>query len=347
MIAKSGFAIDTSEPDLTELARFFATQTDDSADRIHERLRWQMGNPSRVPDVPFAWCARAADGTLGGVMLCIPHRLIRGLQQCTALMSSGFYVDVSFRGAGMGLFLRYRALSEQYVLYATTANAQAARLWQWAGAKALAETDHELLRPIRWSSVTEEMLIRRLGPYSAPFVRAVAPLANIRGVASSGALMGELTPVHCPEDAVISSTAEGLQPVRDAAFIRWRFFDVPQAEAQVYRYRQKNVSADGFVALTKIRRGYRRQIRTLFLADMWGTIPPSAVPGLLNAISRRYRQTNDLLAIRCLSRSYLKEALAANCLRRDFACTTGWYIDHRAMLGPDPVLMPTAATELV
>jgi hypothetical protein len=347
MIAKSCFAVDTSEPDLTELSRFFASQTDDSPELIHERLRWQMGNPSRRPDVPFAWCVRAACGALVGAMLCIPHRLIRGLQQCTALMSSAFYVDASFRGAGMGLFLRYRALSEKYVLYATTANPQAARLWQWAGAKALAESGHELLRPIRWSSVTEEVLVRRLGPYSAPLVRAVAPLANIRGVAYWGASMGELTPVHRPEDAVISSTGEGLQPVRDAAFIRWRFFDVPQAEAQIYKYRQKDLNADGFVALTRVRRGYRRQIRTLFLADMWGRIPPPALPGLLDTISSRYRRTDDVLAIRCLGRPYLHEALAANCVRREFECPTGWYIDPRAMLGPDPVLIPTATTELV
>jgi hypothetical protein len=190
-------------------------------------------------------------------MLCIPHRLIRGSHQWTALMSSGFYVDAAFRGAGMGLFLQYRAMGKRYILYATTANALAARLWQVAGAKALAETDYELLRPIRWSSVTEEMLVRRLGSYFTPLARALAPLTNIRSMTSWGVSKGDLTPVQCPEDAVITSTGEGLQPLRDVAFLRWRFFDVPQAEAQIYRYRQKNL-ADGFVALTRFRRGYRR-----------------------------------------------------------------------------------------
>lgn len=343
----SCFAIDTSVPELTELARFFAAQTNDSPEHIHARLQWQMGNPSRTPDVPFAWCVRTTCGTLAGAMLCIPHRLIRGSQQCTALMSSGFYVDMAFRGAGMGLFLKYRAMSERYVLYATTANAEAARLWRLAGAKPLAETDYELLRPIRWSSVTEEMLVRRLGSYSGPLVRAVAPFANIRSVVSRGVSKGELTVVHYPEDAVITSMGEGLQPVRDAAFLRWRFFDVPHADAQIYRYRQENLGADGFVALTRLRRGYRRQIRTLFLADMWGTIPARALPDLLNAISSQCRRTDDMLAIRCLGQSYLPEALAASCVRREYGLTTGWYIDQLAMLGPDPVLIPAAATELV
>ena len=341
------FTLDTSEPDLTELARFLAAQTDDSAERIEERLQWQMGNPSRRPDVPFAWCARTASGTLGGAMLCMPHRMVRGEQNCTALMSHGFYVDGSLRGAGMEIFLQYRALSEQYVLYTTTANAQAGRLWRWAGAKVLAETDHELLRPVRWSSIVEEMLVRRWGTRSAQLVRVVAPLAEIRGVVSWTASMGELTPVDCPEDAVIPPDGDGLHPLRDAAFIRWRFFEVPQVEAEIYRYRDEKLGADGFVALTRMRRGYRLQIRTLFLADMWGKIPPSAFPRLVRAISKRYRPTVDVLAIRCLGRPYLQDALAANCVRRGFGYATGWYIDRRSILGPDPVLIPAAATELV
>jgi hypothetical protein len=347
MAAASSFTIDTSEPDLTELADFFAAQTDDSPELIFERLQWQMRNPSRRPDVPFAWCVRTAGGVLGGAMLCTPYRLIRGVQNCTALMSNGFYVDESLRGAGMKVFLQYRALSEQYVLYTTTANAQAGKLWQWAGAKALLDTDHELLWPIRWSPIVEESLVRRIGTHAAPFVRLVAPLAEIRSLVRRKAPVGELDPVGCPEDAVISPVGEALQPVRDAAFIRWRFFEVPQTDAQIYRYRNEKLGADGFVAITRVRRGYRQQIRTLFLADMWGKIPPSTVPDLLSAISSHYRSAADLLAIRCVGHPYLKDALGVNCIRRAFGYATGWYIDRRAMLGPDPVLIPASATELV
>jgi len=347
MTAVSEFTIDTSEPDLAELARFFAAQTNDSPELIEERLRWQRLNPSRTPDVPYAWSARSRNGKLAGAMLCIPHRLRKGLRRCTALMSSGFYVDASFRGAGMGLFLRYRALRGRYVLYATTANAQAARLWQWAGAKALAQTEYELLCPMRWSSLVEEMSVQRLGPRSAPFARALGTLANLRRFASWSRSTAELISVRHPEDAVIRSTGDDLQPVRDVAFIRWRFFDAPQFGAQVVRIRDEKFSADGFVALTHVRRGHRKQIRTLFLADMWGAISPQAFPSLLHAISKRCQQTDDVLAIRCLDPVYLEQALATHCVRREFACPTGWYIDQAAMLGPDPVLIPTATTELV
>jgi hypothetical protein len=341
------FAVDTSQPDLEELARFFAAQTGDSEGRIHERLAWHARNPSRTPDLPFALLVRGAPGAIAGAMLCIPHRIVNGSREYTAVMSSGFYVDRSIRGAGIQIFLQYRALRSRFVLYATTANAEAARLWQWAGARPLARTDHEMLRPIRWPSVFEEMLVRRIGRRAAPLARMVAPLANLRAIGSGRGSGGELAPVDRPDDAVTPSHDQGLQPVRDVAFIRWRFFEVPQVDAKVYRYRNERFGADGFVALTRSRRGYRGQIRTLFVADVWGTVPAQAFPALLDAITQRHRHTDDVLAIRCAAEPYAQEALAASCIRRDFEGTVGWYIDDRGVLGAGSVLMPIAVTELV
>lgn len=340
------FAIDSSQPDLSELAAFFASQTNDSAEAIYERLKWLSINPSRRADVPFAWCARASSGAIAGAMMCVPHRLVREYREHTVLMSSGFYVDPSVRGAGLEIFLRFRALSSRFPLYATTTNAQATRVWQWAGAKPLAGANLELLRPIRPSAMVEEMLVRRLGPRSAPFARAIAPLASITSPAFHNGISGELTPVDSAEEAVVSSGGEDLQPVRDAAFIRWRFFDVPQVRARVYRYQHAATGADGFVALTHSRRGYRSQIRALFLADFWGRISVQAFPGLLNTISREYLK-QDVLVIRCVPQRYVEQALTAHCIRRDFPGAVGWCIDSRGALGPDPVFIPAAATETV
>ena len=94
-------------------------------------------------------------------MLCLPHRLVRNAVQQTAVMSSGFYVDPSIRGAGLQIFLTYRALSTRYALYATTANAVSERLWRSAGGKPLDRTDYELLRPIAWPGAIEDVLVLR------------------------------------------------------------------------------------------------------------------------------------------------------------------------------------------
>jgi hypothetical protein len=153
--------------------------------------------------------------------------------------------------------------------------------------------------------------------------------------------------VDHPEHAVAVPAFSGLQPVRDAAFIRWRFFDVPQADAVVYRYRDEAAGADGFVAVTSSRRGYRHQLRTISLADMWGAIPAAAFPSLLAAIGRRHRASADLIAIRCVPDAYEQQLERARYRRRGFEYPIGWCLDPRGTLGPGPVLMPPAATELV
>jgi hypothetical protein len=355
MAAGTPFSIDAAEPDFHELAAFYSSQTGEAAEAIYPRLAWQARNPSRRPDIPLVLCARLRSGAIAGAMLCIPHRLLRQSHQYTALMSSGFYVDQSIRGAGIHIFLQYRALSARYVLYATTANQQTVRLWRSAGGTPLARTGYELLRPIRWSSVIEEMLVRRFGRRTAPLARLVAPLGRLRplGARGSGAA---LQAIDRPEDGAAPAAAPrddddddggGLRPVRDAAFVGWRFFDVPQADGCVYRYRNAALGADGFVAVTHSRRGYRLQLRTVYLADMWGAIPPEAFPALLDAIGDRHRQTADLIAVRCVREPYERQALAAGCVRRDFEYPIGWLVDHAGVLGRDGVLMPPAATELV
>jgi hypothetical protein len=340
------FSIDVAEPDLRELAQFFSSQTGESALSIQPRLEWQRRNPSRVPDVPMAFCARLASGSIAGAMLCIPHRLVRRSVEQTVLMSSGFYVDQSIRGAGIQIFLKYRALGSRYVLYATTANAQSERLWRSAGGKPLARTDYELLRPIAWPGVIEEMIVRRAGKGVAPIARLAALAGYLRAEGFNSA-RGELSRVDRPEYAVVSATSDDLQPVRDAAFIRWRFFDVPQTDAAVYRYRDEANGADGFVALTLSRRGYRQQLRTISLADMWGTIPVKAFGALVASIGRMYRASAELIALRCVPAAYERDAVDAGYRRRAFDYPIGWYLDTRGSLGGDPVLMPPAATELV
>jgi hypothetical protein len=341
------FTIDRAEPDLGELARFYSSQVGEPAPAILERLQWQARNPSRLADVPIVMYGRDTSGAIGGAMLCIPHRLRVAEAQQTALMSSGFYVDAAIRGAGIQIFLAYRALSARYVLYATTANAQTARLWQSAGGRTLAQTDYELLRPIRWPGVLEEMIVRRLGTRAALLARTVAPLGQLRALGSRRSPGGELLLIDRPEDAISTEPGLGVQPVRDAAFIRWRFFEVPQVDARVYRFRHETLGADGFVALTHARRGHRGQLRTAYLADSWGRIPSRAFPALLDAIGDRCRASVDLLSMRCLPHDNEREALTAGSVRRNFECAIGWFVDSRQVLGPDPVAIPPAATELV
>jgi hypothetical protein len=340
------FTIDAREPDIRELASFYSTQTGEPAASIRPRLDWQARNPSRINDVPMATCARLASGAIAGAMLTIPHRLRRDGVELTALMSSGFYVDRSIRGAGLQIFLKYRALSSRYPLYATTANASSERLWRSAGASPLARTDYEWLRPVSWPPIVEEMLVRKTGKIIAPLARLLSLAAHLRREGFGGA-KGELSRIDRPQDAVIPMTSNDLQPVRDEAFVRWRFFEAPQADPVVYRYRDPSSGADAFVAITRSLRGHRSQLRTISLADVWGTMPAPALPGMLDALALQHRRDADLIAVRALPVDLEDRIGAAGFRRRAFEYPIGWCLDPRGVLGAAPVAMPTAATELV
>jgi hypothetical protein len=340
------FFLDAAEPDLHELASFYSTQTGEAAASIRPRLEWHARNPSRIKDVALVTYARLTSGAIGGAMLTIPHRLVRDGVQKTALMSSGFYVDQSIRGAGLQIFLKYRALSSRYPLYATTANALSERLWRSAGGAALARTDYEWLHPISWPPVVEEMLVRRAGKFMAPLARAIALGGHLRRERFSGA-KGELERIDSPRDAVIPQSSADLQPVRDEAFVRWRFFEVPQADPVVYRYRDAASGADAFIAVTRSARGHRSQLRTISVADIWGTMPAAALPGMLDAVGRQHRRDADLIAVRAIPVEFEERIAESGYRRRAFDYPIGWCLDPRGELGPAPVAMPTAATELV
>jgi len=340
------FSLDAREPELSELASFYSTQTGEPAASIQPRLEWHSRNPSRIKDVPLATCARLASGAIAGAMLTVPHRLVRDGVQQTALMSSGFYVDRSIRGAGLQIFLKYRALSSRYPLYATTANASSERLWRSAGASPLARTDYEWLRPLSWPPVLEEMLVRRAGKIVAPLARVLTLAGHLRRDAFARA-KGELVRIDRPEDAVLPAASKDLQPVRDEAFVRWRFFEIPQADPVVYRYRDPSAAADAFIAVTRSRRGHRGQLRTMSLADVWGTMTPATFPGMLSCLARRHRRDTDLIAVRSIPPAFERAIGNAGFRRRAFEYPIGWCLDPRGVLGRAQVAMPPAATELV
>jgi len=333
--------------DCAELAEFFSTQTHEPAADMLPRLTWLAQNPARRDDVPFAWGVRDAGGRLLGAMLCVPYRFVVGSRTEWFLMSSGFYVDAAVRGAGVQIFLRYRSLAGEFVLYASTANEQTAKLWQAAGGAPIRKTDYELLRPIRWAPVVEDVVARRFGPAARLVAAAARPFdAMLAGRRRRGP-DEYLSEVANPSDAAVASgSGEAPEVVRDADFLRWRYVQAPHTEARLYRFAAPPLKADGFVAVTTARRGYRSQVRCLYVADVWGRVPSEAFPTLLGSLADRHASSADLIALRSLPDAYEAAARRAGFLSRPFACPVGWSIDQRHVLG-EGWRLPAAGSELV
>ena len=75
--------------------------------------------------------------------------------------SSSFYVDHRHRGQGGRIFLKYSRLANQWPIFGTSANAEAAALWKAAGAKPIPYSDGELLGVLRWPPLIEELVHRK------------------------------------------------------------------------------------------------------------------------------------------------------------------------------------------
>jgi hypothetical protein len=334
--------------DCAEIAGFFAAQTGDSPSNVLERLEWLTRNPGMRDDVPFGWGVRTGSGDLAGAMLCIPYRfVVRGRIEWF-LMSSGFYVDAAARGAGIQIFLRYRSLADRFVLYTTTANEQAAALWQATGATPIPKTEYELVRPLRWARTVEEALSTHVGRTAARIAAsAIGPIDVVR--------LHRRRPTECTlklverlEDAVATAGALDDAPtlVRDAPFLRWRYVEIPQFSAGVYRVGRPDQSTDAFVALTGAARGSRFQLRCTYVADVWGDVSPSLFRGVLEAVAEQQLATTDLLVIRSLPDEHEAVARHEHFWLRPFSHAIGWHIDRRRVTGHAWVMTP-AGSEIV
>ena len=112
---------------------------------------------------------------------------IRARNESCLMGSSSFYVDDRHRGQGGRIFLKYSRMANQWPLFGTSANAEAAALWKAAGAKPIPYSDRELFGVLHWPPVAEEVvhrkysnrfLTRLAGSSISHLVRLIAALEN-------------------------------------------------------------------------------------------------------------------------------------------------------------------------
>ena len=125
------------EKDISDVARFIAAQSGRTAETVEAHLRWfLLENPARRPQDPLGFGLRSG-GELVGCILCSPQAFRFESERILLMGSSSFYVDDRHRGYGGRIFLQYCRLGNQWPLFGTSANAEAAALWKAAGARPL------------------------------------------------------------------------------------------------------------------------------------------------------------------------------------------------------------------
>jgi len=327
-----------SENDLAEVARFIAVQSGRTAETVAAHLRWfLLENPARRPQNPLGFSLRS-DGALVGCILCSPQNFQFQEKRILLMGSSSFYVDDHHRGHGGRIFLLYCRLGNQWPLFGTSANAEAAALWKAAGAGPIPYSDGELLGVLRWPPVVEEfahrwhpnrMLSRLASSPISQLARLVRPL---KIECDGSASLQPLTSAEQVTDLLIHDFSAKLTAVRDLPYIRWRYFSGRDATVAVFAFHSRRPDREILVTVNQRARGYCSQINTLNVLDVYPEVPPEEWLRMVGALIARYRKTVDAVVLRSQDPDRRKILCEKGFQRRTFDAPNGWFLDKGKLL---------------
>jgi hypothetical protein len=327
-----------AEEDFAEIVAFIASQSGLIKDAVESRLRWfVLENPARQPPYPLGFGLRSAN-QLVGCILCSPQVFRFENRRIVFMGSTSFYVDQRHRGHGGRIFLQYCRLANQWPLFGTSANPEAAALWKAAGAIPIPHSDAELFGVFHWPPVVEEFVHRR---YSSPLLSRLAgtSLSNLaallRALKIDTGISNDLRPLTSAgqiNDLNIHDSSAKLTAMRDLAYIRWRYFCARDETAEAFAFRSRHPGQEVLVTVNRRIRGYRGQIKTLNVLDVYPEVSADDWLRIVGALRDRYSKTVDAVVLRSQNPSQQKLFCERGFQRRQFDAPTGWFLDKGNLL---------------
>jgi len=331
--------VDLTERDVPELARFIAVQAGQSPEERLAHLTWLLlENPARsAAGLPLGYGVRAGSA-LVGCILYLPQVFVFGGNPLLLLGSSCFYVDERHRGAGGALFLKFSRASAQWPLFANSANAVAAALWKARGATSIPDSDHEFLGIVDWTSIVEELAVRRgMGNALARAVGATTGwlrhFRKLRFPPSPESRLRPLSSVDAVMDLQLAAEPEYvLTARRDEQYLRWRYFSGRDASTVLFVFRGPGDENPTLVAVNERRRGHRGQIKSLNVLDIYPKPDSSQLAAIVGALHEEYRDRTHMIVLRSVDPSCQGVLRKAGFVRRDFDSPNGWLLDRGNLL---------------
>jgi hypothetical protein len=327
-----------AEGDLCEIAGFIADQSGQSRETAEAHLRWfLLENPARRPEVPLGFGLRSA-GELVGCILCVPQAFRFGSETILLIGSSSFYVDNSHRGHGGRIFLKYSRLAAHWPLFGTSANAEAAALWKAAGATPIPYSDGELFGVLHWPPLVEEFVHRRFSSRTLSRM-AGSSVSNLTRIfrplkiddSESGTLR-TLTSGEQVSDLAIHQPSTKLTSSRDLSYIRWRYFSGRDASVSTFAFRSRKPGQDILVTVNQRTRGYRGQINTLNVLDVYPEVPSEEWLRIIGSLIAHYANMVDAVVLRSQNPDQRKLFCRKGFQWRAFDAPTGWFLDKANLL---------------
>lgn len=326
------------EKDIADVARFVAAQSARATETVESHLRWfLLENPARTQQGPLGFGLRSA-GELIGCILCSPQSFRFENERILFIGSSSFYVDDGHRGHGGRIFLQYCRLGNQHPLFGTSANAEAAALWKAAGASPIPYSDAELFGVLRWPPVVEEFAHRR-HPSHALSRLAGSPISHLAGLvrplhidSDASEALQPLTSAEQVNDLPIHDSSAKVTAMRDLPYIRWRYFSGRDRTVAVFAFRSRRPDREILVTVNQRARGYRGQINTLNVLDVYPEVSPEEWLRIVGALIARYSKTVDALVLRSQDPDRRKIFCEKGFQPRSFDAPNGWFLDRGRLL---------------
>jgi hypothetical protein len=343
-----------SEPNVPALAAFIGSQSGQRKETVQSHLRWfLLQNPARQPADPLGFALRSEDKIVACI-LCSPQSFQVLHRSMNLMGSSSFYVAENFRGQGGRIFLQYARLGQLQPLFGTSANAAAAALWKAAGACPIPCSEGELFGVFRWSPLAEEFAHRKS---SSRILRHIARSSAARLVGLFHPLKIDMT--DSSEMRILNSAEEALEiashapsekitSLRDMPYLRWRYFSGHDPTAALFSCSHLSTGRSVMVAVNQRPRGYRGQISTLNVLDVFPEVCPEDWLKIAGALAAHYRQRIDALVLRNQSLRNRERLIARGFLWRAFDAPTGWLLDKAKRLpSHDRYFVPADGDSLI
>jgi hypothetical protein len=326
------------EKDVAEVAGFIAAQSGRSKEAVDAHLRWfLLENPARRPQDPLGFGLRSGD-QLAGCILCSPQAFRFENEQIVLMGSSSFYVDERHRGHGGRIFLQYSRLANQRPLFGTSANADAAALWKAAGASPIPGSEAELFGVLSWPPVAEEVAHRRGASRllsrvaGSPVSHLAALVRRLKVECDASDALRTLTSAEQITQLLLNNSSAKLTAMRDLSYIRWRYFSGRDASVAVFAFRSRAPDREILVTVNQRTRGYRGQINTLNVLDVYPEVPPEEWLRIVGALIARYKKTVAAVVLRNQDAERQKLFLEKGFQRRIFEAPNGWFLDKAGLL---------------
>lgn len=328
-----------AENEIAEVAAFIAVQSGRSLEAIEAHLRWfLLENPAREREQPLGFALRSS-AEIVGCILCSPQLFQLGQQRILMMGSSSFYVDEEYRGHGGRIFVQYSRLASRWPLFGTSANAMAASLWRAVGAIPIPHSDGEMFGVLRWSPVTEEFMYRRTsnsslsGAAAASISGAVALFRRLKIDDSNAEALHTITCAEQAGDIVRQYPTEKLTALRDLAYVRWRYFSGKDATTRLFAFRDDASGKDILVTVNQRLRGYRQQIKTLNVLDVYPDVSPAYWLPIVGALIARFSPSVDAVVLRGINVETRNAFRKVGFQWRALEAPNGWLLD-KARLPP-------------